>query len=68
MVVAAATRPLVRGIILGPVRKTKATVSASGRAVERLPMLARDAIRRGHEVEAHGWRWESHDGLDQAAE
>src|SRR6516164_478277 len=68
MVVAAATRPLVRGIILGPVRKTKATVSASGRAVERLPMLARDAIRRGHEVEAHGWRWESHDGLDEAEE
>ena len=54
--------------LLGPVRKTKATVSASGRAVERLPMLARDAIRRGHEVAAHGWRWESHDGLDQAAE
>ena len=26
----------------------KATVSASGRAVERLPMLARDAVRRGH--------------------
>jgi peptidoglycan/xylan/chitin deacetylase (PgdA/CDA1 family) len=46
----------------------KATVSASGRAVERLPLLARDAVRRGHEVSAHGWRWESHDGLDEAAE
>jgi allantoinase len=46
----------------------KATVSASGRAVERLPMLARDAVRRGHEVSAHGWRWESHDGLDEAEE
>ena len=46
----------------------KATLSASGRAVERLPMLARDALRRGHEVSAHGWRWESHDGLDEAEE
>ena len=33
-----------------------ATVSASGRAVERTPRLARDAVRRGHEVAAHGWR------------
>jgi allantoinase len=46
----------------------KATVSASGRAVERLPMLARDAVRRGHEISAHGWRWESHDGLEEAEE
>ena len=46
----------------------KATVSVSGRAVERLPMLARDAVRRGHEISAHGWRWESHDGLDKAEE
>jgi peptidoglycan/xylan/chitin deacetylase (PgdA/CDA1 family) len=45
-----------------------ATVSASGRAVERLPMLAADAVRRGHEVSAHGWRWESHHGLDEATE
>ncbi|MBV9858615.1 MAG: polysaccharide deacetylase family protein [Alphaproteobacteria bacterium] len=45
-----------------------ATVSASGRAVERLPMLAVDAIRRGHEVAAHGWRWESHHALDEATE
>jgi peptidoglycan/xylan/chitin deacetylase (PgdA/CDA1 family) len=45
-----------------------ATVSASGRAVERLPILAADAARRGHEVSAHGWRWESHDSLDEATE
>jgi allantoinase len=32
-----------------------ATVSSSGRAVERLPLLAQDAVRRGHEVSAHGW-------------
>ena len=28
-----------------------ATVSSSGRAVERLPLLAQDAVRRGHEEE-----------------
>jgi peptidoglycan/xylan/chitin deacetylase (PgdA/CDA1 family) len=37
---------------------TPARVSSSGRAVERLPLLAQDAVRRGHEVSAHGWRWE----------
>ena len=46
----------------------KTTVSCCGRAVERSPQLARDAIRRGHEVSAHGWRWESHAGMDEASE
>jgi peptidoglycan/xylan/chitin deacetylase (PgdA/CDA1 family) len=46
----------------------KATVSACGRAVERSPELARDAIARGHEVSAHGWRWQSHAGMDEASE
>jgi len=46
----------------------KATVSACGRAVERTPMLARDAIARGHEVAAHGWRWESHSGMSEDVE
>ena len=45
-----------------------ATVSACGRAVERLPVLARDAIARGHEVAAHGWRWESHAGMPEEVE
>jgi peptidoglycan/xylan/chitin deacetylase (PgdA/CDA1 family) len=44
------------------------TVSACGKAVERLPTLARDAIRRGHELSAHGWRWESHADMDEATE
>ncbi|NVO17755.1 MAG: polysaccharide deacetylase family protein [Rhodoplanes sp.] len=44
------------------------TVSACGRAVERLPEIARDAVRRGHEVAAHGWRWESHAGMDERTE
>jgi peptidoglycan/xylan/chitin deacetylase (PgdA/CDA1 family) len=46
----------------------KATVSSCGRAVERSPDLARDAVRRGHEVSAHGWRWESHAGMEEPAE
>ena len=46
----------------------KATVSACGRAVERLPSLAQDAIARGHEVAAHGWRWESHAGMTEEVE
>jgi peptidoglycan/xylan/chitin deacetylase (PgdA/CDA1 family) len=45
-----------------------ATVSACGRAVERLPALARDAISRGHEIAAHGWRWESHAGMSEEIE
>jgi peptidoglycan/xylan/chitin deacetylase (PgdA/CDA1 family) len=46
----------------------KATVSACGRAVERTPELARDAVARGHEVSAHGWRWESHAGMGETEE
>lgn len=50
------------------VHGVKVTVSACGRAVERSPELGRDAVARGHEVSAHGWRWESHAGMDEAAE
>jgi peptidoglycan/xylan/chitin deacetylase (PgdA/CDA1 family) len=46
----------------------KATVSACGRAVERTPELARDAVARGHEISAHGWRWESHAGMSESEE
>jgi peptidoglycan/xylan/chitin deacetylase (PgdA/CDA1 family) len=45
-----------------------ATVSSGGRAVERLPLLAQDAVCRGHEVSPHGWRWEGHADLDEAEE
>ncbi len=46
----------------------KATFSASGRALEKSPWLARDAIARGHEVSCHGYRWERHAQMDEAAE
>ena len=39
------------------------TLSSCGRAVERNPWLAIDANRRGHEVSAHGWRWQTHAGM-----
>ncbi|MFD0666991.1 polysaccharide deacetylase family protein [Ramlibacter sp. MAHUQ-53] len=44
------------------------TVSACGLAVERSPKLALDAVARGHEVSAHGWRWESHARMGEAEE
>ena len=44
------------------------TVSACGRAVERSPWLARDAVGRGHEVSAHGYRWERHAGMAETEE
>ena len=36
------------------------TVSACGRAVERSPWLVQDAAARGHEISAHGYRWQTH--------
>ncbi len=44
------------------------TLSACGRAVERSPWLAQDAMRRGFEVAAHGYRWQSHADMDEATE
>jgi peptidoglycan/xylan/chitin deacetylase (PgdA/CDA1 family) len=45
-----------------------ATMNACGRAVEVSPWLAQDAVRRGHEVSAHGYRWERHAELTEAEE
>ena len=44
------------------------TLSACGRAVERSPWLAQDAVERGHEVSADGYRWEEHAGMEEASE
>ena len=47
---------------------THFSLSSCGRAVERNPWLAQDAVARGHEVSAHGWRWETHAGMSEEAE
>lgn len=39
------------------------TLSSCGRAVERSPWLAQNAVARGHEVSAHGFRWLSQAGM-----
>lgn len=44
------------------------TLSAAGRAIERSPWIAQDAVSRGHEVAAHGYRWESHAGMSEEQE
>ncbi|MGE0006319.1 MAG: polysaccharide deacetylase family protein [Parvibaculaceae bacterium] len=46
----------------------RATFSTCGLVAVRLPSLVADAARRGHEVSAHGWRWESHADLEEAEE
>ena len=45
-----------------------ATLSACARAFELSPWLARDAVARGHEVSAHGYRWEGHAGMPEDRE
>jgi len=46
----------------------RATVSACGMAAARCPWLVADAASRGHEIAAHGWRWESHAELNEDEE
>ena len=45
-----------------------ATFSACGRALENSPWLGADAVARGHEVAAHGYRWERHAGMEEEHE
>ncbi len=45
-----------------------ASFSTCGRAAVRLPWLMQDAVARGHEVSCHGWRWETHAGMDRERE
>jgi peptidoglycan/xylan/chitin deacetylase (PgdA/CDA1 family) len=44
----------------------KATISSCGRAVERSPWIVQDAVRRGHEISCHGYRWQSHARMSEA--
>ncbi|WP_372619836.1 polysaccharide deacetylase family protein [Falsiroseomonas sp.] len=46
----------------------KATFSACGRAIAATPALAAAPAARGHEISAHGWRWERHAGMAEATE
>lgn len=45
-----------------------ATFSACGRAVAANPFLAAEPHALGHEVSAHGWRWERHAHMEEATE
>lgn len=42
----------------------RATISTCARAAERAPNLIAEAAARGHEIACHGYRWESHAGMD----
>lgn len=44
------------------------TLNACARALQATPWIAQDAAARGFEVCCHGWRWESHAGMDEAHE
>ncbi|WP_084112568.1 polysaccharide deacetylase family protein [Belnapia moabensis] len=46
----------------------KATFSCCGRAVAVTPVLAAVPAAAGHEVSAHGWRWEMLAGMPEAQE
>jgi allantoinase len=45
-----------------------ATFSCCGRAVAATPDLAAAPAAAGHEVSAHGWRWEMHANMPEATE
>ena len=45
-----------------------ATLSCSGRAIALSPWLAQQAVADGHEIAAHGWRWEPHYAMGEAHE
>ncbi len=46
----------------------RATFSSCGRAVAHSPQLAQAPHAAGHEISAHGWRWESHANMPEETE
>lgn len=44
------------------------TLNACARALEATPWIGADAAKRGYEICCHGWRWESHAGMEEAKE
>lgn len=58
--------PRIRQVLAA--RRVAATLNACGRAIARTPWIAAEAVADGHEVSAHGWRWERHVGMDRMQE
>lgn len=48
--------------------KIPLTLNVCGRAMERTPWVAQDALAHDFEICAHGWRWESPAHMDEATE
>ncbi|CAN7449641.1 polysaccharide deacetylase family protein [Bosea sp. LjRoot9] len=44
------------------------TMNANGRSLAISPWLAREGVTDGHEVAAHGWRWERHANMSEDEE
>ena len=49
-------------------RGIPATLNANGRALALSPWIAQEAVADGHEIASHGWRWERHVHMSEAAE
>lgn len=58
--------PRIRSVLAE--RGVRATLNACGRALRATPWIAAEAVADGHEVAAHGWRWERHVHMDEATE
>jgi peptidoglycan/xylan/chitin deacetylase (PgdA/CDA1 family) len=48
--------------------RLRSTFFFCGKAVERVPTLAAEVVRRGHEPAVHGWRWRPHADYTSAEE
>ena len=46
----------------------KATMNCCARAIAYSPWLAQEAVADGHEISAHGWRWERQAHMSEAEE
>jgi peptidoglycan/xylan/chitin deacetylase (PgdA/CDA1 family) len=44
------------------------TLNVCARALEAMPWIGADAARRGYEIQCHGYRWESHAGMEEGQE
>ena len=49
-----------------PMVRLPLTLNACARALEVHAVDRRHAAEQGYEVCCHGWRWESHAGMEQA--